>query len=100
MIGQYSERCWKTDHSSGQATSMTFAVKQGTAGLLLYASLAQGTLMAQSSETGSFRPGPDGLQVTTDDFVLDLGVRVSPTHRAIRNEARFWKRRKFERSRR
>ena len=117
---------------------MTSAIQQGIAGLLLYASLAQGILMAQPSQTGqlavttaeeliaaaqnkkvteinisddladlsplrlmpgqtlrsvsgrhtvlSFRPEADGVQVTTDNFVLDLDVRVTPTHRAIWND--------------
>ena len=117
---------------------MTSAIQQGIAGLLLYAGLAQGIMMAQPSQTGqlavttaeeliaatqntkvseinisddladlsplrlmpgqtlrsvsgrhavlSFRPEADGLQLTTDNFVLDLDVRVTPTHRAIWND--------------
>jgi hypothetical protein len=116
---------------------MTSAIQQGIAGLLLYASLAHGALMAQTpqiSQTAvataeeliaatrnknineinvsadltdlsplrlmpgqtlrsasdrhavlSFRPDADGLEVTTDNSVFDLDVRVAPTHRAIWN---------------
>jgi hypothetical protein len=34
----------------------------------------------------SFRADEDGLQVTTDNSVFDLDVRVTPTHRAIWND--------------
>jgi hypothetical protein len=34
----------------------------------------------------SFRPEADGLEVTTDNSVLGLDVRVAPTHRAIWND--------------
>ena len=34
----------------------------------------------------SFRPEADGLQVTTDNSVFGLDVRVTPTHRAIWND--------------
>jgi len=34
----------------------------------------------------SFRPDADGLQVTSDNSVSGLDVRVAPTHRAIWND--------------
>src|SRR5262249_2611838 len=34
----------------------------------------------------SFRPDVDGLEVTTDNSVFGLDVRVTPTHRAIWND--------------
>ena len=34
----------------------------------------------------SFRSNEDGLQLTTDNSVFDLDVRVTPTHRAIWND--------------
>jgi len=34
----------------------------------------------------SFRSEADGLEVTTDNSVFDLDVRVTPTHRAIWND--------------
>jgi hypothetical protein len=34
----------------------------------------------------SFRPDADGLEVTTDNSVFGLDVRVAPTHRAIWND--------------
>jgi len=37
-------------------------------------------------EVLSFRPDADGLEVTTDNSVFDLDVRVAPTHRAIWND--------------
>jgi hypothetical protein len=116
---------------------MTFAIQQGIARLLLYASLAHGALMAQTPQISwmavstaeeliaatqnkkvseinisadltdlsplrlmpgqtlrsasdrravlSFRTEADGLEVTTDNSVFDLDVRVAPTHRAIWN---------------
>jgi hypothetical protein len=117
---------------------MTSAIQQGIAGLLIYASLAHGALMAQTPQIRqiavtsaeeliaatrnekineinvsadladlsplslmpgqtlrsasdrravlSFRPDADGLEVTTDNSVLGLDVRVAPTHRAIWND--------------
>lgn len=34
----------------------------------------------------SFRPNVDGLQLTTDNSVIGLDIRVTPTHRAIWND--------------
>jgi hypothetical protein len=117
---------------------MTSAIQHGIAGLLLYASLAHGALMAHPSQISrmavataeelfaatqnkkvgeinisadladlsalrlmpgqtlrsasdrhvvlSFRPEADGLEVTTDNSVFGLDVRVTPTHRAIWND--------------
>lgn len=51
--------------------------------------LMPGQILRSASERHavlSFRPETDGLQVTTDNSVFGLDVRVTPTHRAMWND--------------
>ena len=63
-------------------------VSADLAGLSPFRLMPGQTLRSASDRHGalSFRPEADGLQVTTDNSVIGLDVRVTPDHRAIWND--------------